>query len=148
VFNGRDYSLAGMVLVTGSSDRESYHIDDNVNGNTKVMYRLKVVGNNNFTEYSRVLVFQRENTDNVKIMNNPVNDKLTFSYMSAYNQTVCVKVYDMVSRLHMNFKVNVYPGLNVINFPLVQTIKNGIYIVDVNDGTQRHISKSAKFVKE
>ncbi|HEX6427889.1 MAG TPA: Ig-like domain-containing protein [Niastella sp.] len=146
--NGRDFSAAGSVPSTGRSGRESYSFDNDINSNTKVMYRLKMIDNNNNADYSRVLIFQRENIDNIKVVNNPVNDKLTFSYISAYNQSVCVKVYDMTSRLHMNFKINVYPGLNVINFPLVPTIKNGIYLVDVNDGVQRHISKSAKFVKE
>jgi hypothetical protein len=146
--NGIDYNLAGIVPGTGTNDKNTYSFDNDINSNTKVMYRLKMIDNNNNGEYSRVLVFQPDNSANIKIMNNPVNDKLTFSYISAYNQSVCVKVYDMASRLHMNYKINVYPGLNVINFPLVPTIKNGIYVVDVNDGTQRHISKSAKFVKE
>lgn len=147
-FNGTDFSLAGIVPATGTNGRESYNFDNDINSNTKVMYRLKMIDDNNNAEYSRILVFQQDNTNNIKVMNNPVNDKLSLSYISAYSQSVCIKVYDMVSRLHMNYKVNIYPGVNVINFPLVPTIKSGIYIVDVNDGTQRHISKSAKFVKE
>jgi hypothetical protein len=147
-FNGSDFSVVGTVRATGRSGRESYNFDNDINGNVKVMYRLKIIDYNNNAGYSRILVFQRDNTNNIKVMNNPVNDKITFSYISAYNQSVYVKVYDMTGRLHMNFRINVYPGLNVINFPLAPTIKNGLYVVDVNDGTQRHISKTAKFVKE
>ncbi len=148
-FNGIDFSVAGIVPATGRNGRESYSFANDINSNIKVIYyRLKTFDNNNIAEYSRILVFQRDNIDNIKVLNNPVNDKLAFSYMSAYHQSVCVKVYDMVGRLHMNLKITTYPGLNVFNFPLVPTIKNGIYVVDVNDGTQRHISKSAKFVKE
>lgn len=146
--NGIDFSVAGIVPATGREGRERYSFDNDLNNNAQVMYRLKIFDNDNNAEYSRTLAFQRDNFDNIKIMNNPVNDKLMFSYRSAYSQGVCVKVYDMFGRPHMDYKINVYPGLNVISLPLVPTIKNGLYVVDVNDGTQRHISKSAKFVKE
>lgn len=147
-YDGRDFSLAGIIQTTGRNGRESYSFDDNINTNAKILYRLKMIDKNNNAEFSRILVFQQENIDKIKIYNNPVNDKLTFSYFSANNQSVSIKVFDVAGRMHMNLKMNVYMGINVINFPLVSTIKNGIYIVDVNDGAQRHISKSAKFVKD
>jgi hypothetical protein len=146
--NGTDYSVIGMVAATGRKGKESYGFENTCNNNAKVMYRLKIVDDNNTAEYSKALVFQQDNTDNIKVMSNPVNDKLTISYLTAYSQSVYIKVYDMNSHLHMTYKTNVYPGLNVINFPLASTIKSGLYIVDINDGSQRHLSKSAKFLKE
>lgn len=147
-FNGRDFSLAGVVSATGRNGAESYNFDNGINSSNKVMYRLKMVDNNNNAEYSRILVFQPENIDEIKILNNTVNNILTLSYRSTSNQSVCIKVYDMVGRVHMNSKINIYPGGNVINLPLAPTIRNGIYVVDVNDGTKGNISKSAKLLKE
>jgi hypothetical protein len=148
-YNGIDFSVAGIVTATGRNGRESYSFTRDISSNTKVMYfRLKMFDNNNIAEHSRILAFQQSNTDNIKVLNNPVNDKLTFSYMSEYSQSISIKVYDMAGRLHMNLKIATHPGLNVFSFPLAATIKKGVYVVDVNDGAQRHISKTTKFVKE
>jgi hypothetical protein len=145
-FNGKDYSLAGVVQATSSHGRESYSFDDNSSSNVKVTYRLKMVGNGNSSEYSRVLVFTQDNIDSkLKIISNPVNDKLLISYNSELSQGVCIKIFDMAGRIYMNLKMNVYSGNNVINIPLAATIKSGLYIVDINDGI--NISKNAKFIK-
>lgn len=142
--NGKDFSLVGIVLASENGGRESYSFVNDINSNLKVMYRLKIIDNNNIADYSRILLFQQDNVQHIKIMNNPVNDHLTLSYMSASNQNIVIKVYDMLSRLQMNYKATVSPGLNVINFPL-SGIRSGIYVVDINDGMQ---SLSAKFVKQ
>lgn len=145
-FNGKDFSLASIVLVTSKSGKESYSFDDNNSNDAKVMYRIKLVGNTN-SEYSRVLVFNQDNKNSkLKIISNPVNDKLLISYNSDFNQSICIKIFDMSGRLHMNLKMTIYAGNNVINIPLVATIKNGLYVVNINDGT--HFSNNAKFIKE
>jgi hypothetical protein len=145
-FNGKDFSLVGIVMASENSGRESYSFVNDINSNLKVMYRLKIIDNNNIADYSKILLFQQDNAQHIKIMNNPVNDHLTLSYMATLNQTISIKVYDMLSRLQMNYKATVYPGLNVISFSLSPGIRSGIYVVDINDGA--HMSKSAKFVKQ
>lgn len=147
-FNGRDFTLVGIVLASSNIGRESYSFVNGIDNNPKVMYRVKTIDNGKNAEYSKILVFQRDNVQPVKIMNNPVNDKLTLSYISVSSQNITIKVYDMLSRLHMNYKAYVYPGSNVISIALAPTVKKGIYIVDVHDGTQHHFSKNLKFVKE
>jgi hypothetical protein len=144
-FNGKDYSLTGVVQATSRPGRESYSFDDNSSGN--VMYRLKMVGTGNSSEYSRILVFKQNNVDGkLKIIGNPVNDKLLISYNSELNQSVSIKIFDMSGRLYMNSKMNVYSGNNVINIPLAATIKSSLYIVNIND--DNHISNNAKFIKQ
>ncbi|MBO9204945.1 MULTISPECIES: Ig-like domain-containing protein [Niastella] len=145
-FNGNDYSLAGVLQATNIPGKESYSFDDNNGSNAKVMYRIKLVGNTN-SEYSRVLVFKHDDNDSkLKIISNPVVDKLLISYNSEFNKSICIKIFDISGRLHMNLKMNVYTGNNVINVPLVGTIKRGLFIVDINDGS--HISNNAKFITE
>jgi hypothetical protein len=145
-FNGTDFSLVGIVMASDNSGRESYSFVNDISSNPKVMYRLKTIDNSNIAEYSKILLFQQDNAQNLKIINNPVYDNLTLSYSSTSNQSICIKVYDMLSRLHMNYKATVYTGVNVISFPLAPGIRSGIYVVEINDGA--NFSKSAKFVKQ
>jgi hypothetical protein len=148
-FNGIDFNVAGIIRATGRNGKESYSFAEDMSSHIKVMYyRLKTFDNNNIADYSRILIFQQGNTENIKVLNNPVNDKLTFSYRAANSQSLGIKVYDMVGRLHMNIKVTTNPGLNVISVPLAPSINKGMYVVDVTDGTQRLVSKSTKFIKE
>lgn len=147
-YNGKDFSLAGTVMATGRNGAESYSFFDDMSSNTKVMYRLKIVDNNNTAEYSRILEFQQVNIDKIKIIYNPATDKLTIRYTSEYSQHISIKIYDMIGRVHMNLRMNADPGVNLMNLPLATSIKKGIYVVHVNDGNQRHISKNTKFVKE
>jgi hypothetical protein len=142
-YNGTDFSLAGTIQATGTTGKESYSFKDDSKFTGKVIYRLKILGHNNNAELSRILVFQQEITDKIKIVN-PVNDKLTLSYSAENNESVSIKIFDMAGHLHMNLVLNICIGSNIINLPLSPSIKKGIYIVNVNDGRQSHISKIAK----
>ena len=52
------------------------------------MYRLKMIDKNMIVDYSRILIFQLKSTitNDIKIIGNPVKDKLTFSYYSHATQ--------------------------------------------------------------
>jgi len=57
---------------------------------------------------------------------------------------VDVKVYDMSGRIVLKNKVNSLEGSNVISLPLSSTFKAGMYVVEVNNGTELLISKFVK----
>jgi len=146
-FNGRDYVAVGVVLASEKMGTENYMFYETTTGTDKVMYRLKMIDKHHEVDYSRILIFQLKSaiTNNIKIIGNPVNDKLTFSYTSAATQVVEVKLYDISGRVLLNNKVNSLEGLNVISLPLSSTFKAGMYVVEVNNGTEL---QSSKFVKQ
>lgn len=147
-YNGNEFTSIGIVLTTEKVGAENYMFYETVNTSDKVMYRLRMIDKKQDIDFSKILVFQNKTTGSgnlIKVYNNPVNDKLTFSFTSSSTQTVDVKVYDMTGRLQMNQKVNSYEGSNMISLPLASTFKPGLYVVVVNDGTQ---SQTAKFVKQ
>jgi len=125
---------------------ENYMYYETTNGTDKVMYRLKMIDKNHEVDYSRILIFQLKSAiaNNIKIIGNPVNDKLTFSYTVSATQLVDVKVYDMSGRIVLKNKVNSLEGSNVISLPLSSTFKAGMYVVEVNNGTELLISKFVK----
>ncbi|MFI5406626.1 MAG: T9SS type A sorting domain-containing protein, partial [Nitrososphaerales archaeon] len=146
-FNGRDFTTVGVVIASEKMGTEKYMFYETVSGTDKVMYRLKMIDKNHEVDYSRILIFQLKSTiaNNIKIIGNPVNDKLTFSYTSPATQMVDVKVYDMSGRIVVSNKVNSLEGSNVISLPLSSTFKAGMYVVEVNNGTEL---QSSKFVKQ
>jgi len=146
-FNGRDFTTVGVVFASAKMGTENYTFYETTSGTDKVMYRLKMIDKNREIDYSRILIFQLKSTmaNNIKIIGNPVNDKLTFSFTSSATQPVDVKVYDMSGKVVLKNKVNSLEGSNVISLPLSSTFKAGMYVVEVNNGTEL---QSSKFVKQ
>jgi len=146
-FNGRDFTTVGLVFASEKIGTENYIFYETTSGTDKVMYRLKMIDKNHEVNYSRILIFQLKNAlaNTIKIIGNPVNDKLTFSYTASATQMVDVKVYDMSGRIVLKNKVNSLEGNNVISLPLNATFKAGMYVVEVNNGTE---IQSSKFVKQ
>ena len=146
-FNGRDFTTVALVFASEKMGTEKYMYYETTSGTDKVMYRLKMIDKNHEVDYSRILIFQLKSatTNNIKIIGNPVNDKLTFSYTSSASQMVDVKVYDISGRILLKNKVNSLEGSNVISLPLSSTFKAGMYVVEVNNGAE---IQSSKFIKQ
>ena len=146
-FNGRDFTTVALVFASEKMGTENYSFYETATGTDKVMYRLKMIDKNREVDYSRILIFQLKSstTNNIKIIGNPVNDKLTFSYFSSSTQSLDVKIFDVSGRVVLKNKVNGMEGSNVISLPLNSTFKAGMYVVEVNNGTEL---QSSKFVKQ
>ncbi len=145
--NGKDFTTVAVVFATDKTGTEDYVYYETLSNNDKVMFRLRMFDKNQDIDYSKILVFQTktEKGSNIKVFGNPVNDKLTFSYNSASAQTTIVRVFDMAGRILMNQKVNSLEGSNMLSLPLHSTLKPGMYIVEVNTGSDR---QTAKFIKQ
>ena len=139
--NGVDYSAAGIVFGNDKPGKQDYIFYEQLMGT--VMYRLQMTDKNGKSEYSKVLAFkaQDNNQTALRIINNPVTDKITFSYQTTSNQNLQVKVYDMTGRIYINESTKANKGQNLISFPLSSSIKSGIYMVELNDGTERYTTK-------
>ena len=77
--NGKDYVQAGIIMAKSISGTENYKFYENVGETGQVFYRLRIVGKNKQSEYSRTLVFYTSASDNqreLKIINNPTNEKI------------------------------------------------------------------------
>ena len=146
-FNGRDFTTVAVVFASEKRGNEKYMFYETTTGTDKVMYRLKMIDKNHEVDYSRILIFQLKSatTNNIKIIGNPVNDKLTFSYTSSAAQMVDLKVYDISGRILLKNKVNSLEGSNVISLPLSSTFKAGMYVLEVNNGTE---IQTSKFIKQ
>jgi hypothetical protein len=146
-YNGTEFKTIGVVFATEKKDNEDYMFYETISSFEKAMYRLKMIDNNSKVTYSKILVFQSKTTttNNIRIIGNPVNDKLTFNYSSSTAQAIDVKIYDMAGRVMMNSKMNSLEGTNTISFPLDSNFKPSMYILEVGNGPG---IQTAKFIKQ
>jgi len=144
--NGRDFTTVAVVFASEKMGTENYMFYETATSNDKIMYRLKMIDKGHDVDYSKILIFNSRNaiTNTIKIIGNPVNDKLTFSYTSSASQ-VDIKVYDMSGKTIMKNKLASLEGNNIISLPLSSTFKPGMYVVEVNDGAQ---IQTSKFIKQ
>ena len=144
--NGKDFTTASVVFTSEKKGTEDYLYFETLKTNDKIMYRLKMFDKGQEINYSKILVFQSNTTTNntIKLFSNPVNDKLTFSYSSSATQIVDVKIYDISGKTVLSQKANSLEGSNMISLTLNSTFTKGMYIVEVNNGTDRLTSKFVK----
>ncbi|HKC34662.1 MAG TPA: T9SS type A sorting domain-containing protein [Chitinophagaceae bacterium] len=146
--DGIEFKTTGVVFASEKNGIEDYMFYETINSFDKVMYRLKMIDKRNAVSYSKILVFQTKlttNNNSIKIIGNPVNDKLTFSYIAYASQIIDVKIYDMSGRIMMNNKITSLEGNNLMSFPLASTLKASMYLVEVNNGIE---IQTAKFIKQ
>ncbi|HEY5969709.1 MAG TPA: T9SS type A sorting domain-containing protein [Chitinophagaceae bacterium] len=146
-YDGNEFKTIGIVFASEKKDNEDYMFYETINSFDKAMYRLKMIDKNNKVTYSKILVFQSKaaTTSNIKIIGNPVNDKLTFNYSSFTEQVINVKIYDMTGRVIMSNKINSLEGSNTICFPLASNFKTNMYVLEVSNGSD---IQTAKFIKQ
>ena len=145
--DGIEFKTIGVVFTSEKNGIEDYMFYETTSSFDKAMYRLKMIDKNNNVTYSKLLVFQTKaaTTSNIKIIGNPVNDKLTFNYTAYTSHIIDVKVYDMSGRMMMSNKITSLEGNNIISFPLASAFKANMYLVEVNNGTE---IQTAKFIKQ
>ncbi|HUR66046.1 MAG TPA: T9SS type A sorting domain-containing protein [Chitinophagaceae bacterium] len=141
-----EFAVAGLVFRTEKSGTENYTFTETIDASHKVLYRLKIQDSKKNSGYSKTLVFgQNELSKTLKLYGNPVSDRLVLNYDSPLAQAVDLKIYDMAGHLHMTHRLAINKGNNMLSLPLNPSLKHGVYIVEVSDGSQR---KLAKFIKQ
>ena len=143
-YDGTNFSTAGTVVATSKTGSETYTFTESIAGN-KIYYRLKMYDPRQSVDYSKILQFQNSTSAALKILNNPVSDRLSISINSINNQPVELRVYDLTGRLHMKQTINISSGNNIFNLSLSSSMSKGIYAVEVTNGDVKH---PAKFVKQ
>jgi hypothetical protein len=146
-YDGNEFKTIGIVFASEKKDSEEYLFYETINSVNTASYRLKMIDKNNKVTYSKILVFQTKaaTNSNIKIIGNPVTDKITFSYSSFTAQVIDVKVYDMTGKVIMSNKINGLEGSNTMSFPLTSNLKPNMYVLEVSNGTG---IQTAKFIKQ
>ena len=145
--NGRDFTTIAVFVASAKRGTENYTYTETITNVDKVMYRLKILSKGQEIYYSKILLHQvKPASDNqLKMIGNPVNDKLTLSFNAGSKQLVDLKVYNMSGKIVLVQNLSSSDRNNIITIPLNSTIAPGIYIVEINNGIER---QTARFVKQ
>lgn len=146
--NGKDFKTIAVLVATEKFTTETYtYVDTSISGD-QIMYRLRVLisrSQNDF--YSRtILVKSKTNLDdNIRIIENPVRDKLFFNYNSSKVQEADIKIYSLTGKILFTQKISSFKGNNLITIPLSSGFTPGMYVLEINTGI---LNQTAKFVKQ
>jgi len=146
--NGKDFKTIAVLGATEKFNTENYTYADTAISADKIMYRLRVLirrSQNDF--YSRIILVQSKIKldDNVRIIGNPVSDKLSFNYNSTEVQQAAIKIYSLTGKILIDQKINSFKGNNLITLPLSSGFSPGIYVLEINTDIS---NQTLKFVKQ
>jgi len=110
------------------------------------MYRLKMTSKGHDIYYSNIvfLTIRPAFDEKISILGNPVKDKLTLRFNENQN-TMDIKIYDLAGRIISDLNLRKVKINDIISIPLNISMSPGIYVAEVNNGTER---LTCKFVKQ
>jgi hypothetical protein len=145
--NGKDFKIIAVLIATEKFGTESYTYADTATGADKIMYRLRILNKSQHDFYSRIILVRAKATpdNNIRLMGNPVNDKLSFNYSSTKVQQTDIKIYSLAGKILLTQKISSVKGNNLISIPLGSGFAPGMYVLEINNEI---ISQAATFIKQ
>ena len=146
--NGKDFKTIAILVATEEFNTENYTYSDTAISADKIMYRLRIlIRRSQHDFYSRIILVKSKTNldDNIRIIENPVKDKLFFNYNSAKVQQADIKIYSLTGKILFNQKINSFKGNNLITIPLSSGFVPGMYILEIKTD---FLNQTAKFVKQ
>jgi hypothetical protein len=145
-FDGTNFTMAGLVFGTEKTGKEDFTFYETIDFQGRIFYRLKMYDKDESTNYSKILAFATPVNENneIRILNNPVTGKLSFSFKSNDNQPVVVKISNMNGNVQTKNVLNAYQGLNLVCLQQTSVFTSGIYVIELSKGPERFISKFVK----
>jgi hypothetical protein len=145
--NGTEFSKVAQVNalnLINTSAVSNYTANDNVaNLNGIIYYRLKIVDNDGSIKYSNVINFKLNNSTKtaVSIYPNPAINNFTVKITSSKDETVQVKIFDMLGKVLLNQQTNIVVGINKISFNDISRLTSGTYTVQIMMNNQLFTEK-------
>ena len=145
--NGKDFKIISVLLATEKFSIENYIYADTAIRADTIMYRLRILTKTQHDFYSRIILVRSKITpdNNLRIMGNPVWDKLFLNFSSTKAQQADIKIYSLTGKILINQQISIFKGNNLITIPLSSNFAPGMYVLEINNDI---ISQTTKFVKQ
>jgi type IX secretion system substrate protein len=128
-----------------SSVNKFYQYKDNNPNSGISYYRLKQVDYNGTFSYSNVVAVKQSIGAEVSIFPNPTVGKVKLNFVSKYEGTYKITVYDISKEIYEE-KILVDKGNKIISFNLFENLSKGFYIVKITDQDD-NIIKTERIIK-
>jgi hypothetical protein len=144
--DGKDFKVIAVLIATEMFSVENYTYADSAIGKDTIMYRLRILTKSQHDFYSRIILVRLiVIPDNkIRLMGNPVKDKLFFNYSSTKVQQTNIRIYSLAGKILFTQKIIGFKGDNLITIPLGSDFAAGMYVLEINNDI---ISQTAKFIK-
>ena len=125
-------ATVSVVNGTQKSGTETYGFSE-ITSSARVLYRLKMYDVDSKAEYSKTLVFTTENSNqrSLKVVTNPVKEKLVISFTNTGSEVAQVNIYDNLGRIMQRQSLNAVEGVNTSTIALNANYRPGLYIVEL-----------------
>ena len=145
--DGKNFKVIAVLIATEKFGTESYTYADTAIGADKIMYRLRILIKNQHDFYSRIILVRSKVTpdNNIRLMGNPVKDKLFFNYSSTKVQQTDIKIYSFTGKILLTGEISSFKGNNLITIPLGSDFAPGMYVLEINND---FVSQTVPFVKQ
>src|SRR6187200_972569 len=133
--DGKNFKVIAVLIATEKFGTESYTYADTAIGADKIMYRLRILIKNQHDFYSRIILVRSKVTpdNNIRLMGNPVKDKLFFNYSSTKVQQTDIKIYSFTGKILLTGDISSFKGNNLITIPLGSDFAPGMYVLEINN---------------
>jgi hypothetical protein len=134
--NGSSFQSIGNVPATNQINGATYRYMDDKAMDAKNYYRLRIVDIDGHTEYSQMVILSKGLLKNIRILGNPVTDKININIADDEISQFKISVYSpsgvaMVTRVY-----NHAGGSSICTLDLPQTCSGLVYVV-VSKGTDK-----------
>lgn len=144
--DGNNFNVISVLIASEKFGTENYTFTDTAIGADKIMYRLRILNKSQHDFYSRIIWVRSKVTpdNNIRLMGNPVKDKLFFNYSSTKVQQTAIKIYSLTGKILFTQEIISFKGNNLITVPLSSDFAPGIYVLEINNDI---VNQTARFVK-
>jgi hypothetical protein len=145
--DGKNFKVIAVLIATAKYGTESYTYGDTATVADKIMYRLRILNKSQHDFYSRIILVRAKMTpdNNIRLMGNPVKDKLFFNYSSTKVQQTDIRIYSVTGKILITQKISSFKGNNLITVPLSSGFTPGIYVLELYNDL---VNQTITFVKQ
>lgn len=145
--DGVRFETAGIVSGSGRAGSVPYPFTASAK-EARVYYRVKLIEKTGAVQYSAIILLQTGTVNGpvVKLLGNPVRERLQFSYQNDNNETeLLVRITDIAGRSLWQQSVRSNHGNSTYSLPLPSGISDGIYLAEFISGNQH---QALRFVRQ
>lgn len=143
--DGKSFSTVAVVSTTQKQGNEAYSYKETAQATA--YYRLRIVNKDRSASYSKIILVktQADNQSALRLLQNPVQQNLTFSITSSTSANNELAVYNLVGVKVYAQKLMLQKGTNSISVKLNSYLTAGTYILEVKNNSER---STTKFIKQ
>jgi hypothetical protein len=143
--DGRLFSPIATVATTDKQGSEVYAYTGNKAMAPATYYRLKMVNKNQVVTFSNVVKLSGgEKASSIRLLQNPVTTRLSYSYQADADGKTTVNIYSMLGATVYSKEVQVKKGTSSHHIDMTSGLRSGTYLLEVISGNDR---TKAKFIK-